>query len=108
MNFDLSLFEDFLATEQVKVQFRTEFFNVFNTPQFDLPNATISSGAAVGTITGVVGIPRQIQFGLKIVFRDCQESPRGRSAGFACPASFLKRSTLFLSPSPLPVTSSLT
>ena len=68
VNFDLLLFEDFLATERVKVQFRTEFFNVFNTPQFDLPNATIFSGAAVGTITGVVGIPRLIQFGLKIVF----------------------------------------
>lgn len=50
------------------MQFRTEFFNVFNTPQFDLPNATIFSGAAVGTITSIVGIPRQIQFGLKIVF----------------------------------------
>ena len=68
VNFDFSLFKDFPITEQVKVQFRTEFFNVFNTPQFDLPNATIFSGAAVGTITGIVGIPRQIQFGLKIVF----------------------------------------
>ena len=68
VNFDFSLFKDFPVTEQVKIQFRTEFFNVFNTPQFDLPNATIFSGAAVGTITGIVGIPRQIQFGLKIVF----------------------------------------
>jgi carboxypeptidase family protein len=68
VNFDFSLFKDFPITEQVKVQFRTEFFNVFNTPQFDLPNATIFSGAAVGTITSIVGIPRQIQFGLKIVF----------------------------------------
>ena len=68
VNFDFSLFKDFPVTEQVKVQFRTEFFNIFNTPQFDLPNATIFSGAAVGTITGIVGIPRQIQFGLKIVF----------------------------------------
>jgi hypothetical protein len=68
VNFDFSLFKDFPITEQVKIQFRTEFFNVFNTPQFDLPNATIFSGAAVGTITSIVGIPRQIQFGLKIVF----------------------------------------
>ena len=50
------------------MQFRTEFFNVFNTQQFDLPNATNFSGTAVGTITNIVGIPRQIQFGLKIVF----------------------------------------
>ena len=67
VNFDFSLFKDFPITEQVKVQFRTEFFNIFNTPQFDLPNATIGTGSA-GTITGIVGIPRQIQFGLKIVF----------------------------------------
>jgi len=67
VNFDFSLFKDFRVTEQVKVQFRTELFNIFNTPQFDLPNATIGTGSA-GTITGIVGIPRQIQFGLKIVF----------------------------------------
>ena len=48
-------------------QFRAEVFNVFNTAQFDLPNATIGTGAA-GTITGIVGTPRQIQFGLKAIF----------------------------------------
>jgi hypothetical protein len=67
VNFDFSLFKDFRITESVKIQFRTEFFNLFNTPQFDLPNATIGSGPA-GTITSIVGIPRQIQFGLKLVF----------------------------------------
>jgi len=67
VNFDFSLFKDFRITESLKIQFRTEFFNLFNTPQFDLPNATIGSGPA-GTITSIVGIPRQIQFGLKLVF----------------------------------------
>jgi hypothetical protein len=67
VNFDFSLFKDFRITEQVKIQFRAEFFNAFNIPQFDLPNATIGTGPA-GTITSTVGIPRQIQFGLKIVF----------------------------------------
>jgi hypothetical protein len=42
-------------------------FNLFNTPQFDLPNAAIGASNA-GTITGIVGTPRQIQFGLKLVF----------------------------------------
>ncbi len=32
-----------------------------------LPNAAIGVGNA-GTITGIVGAPRQIQFGLKLVF----------------------------------------
>jgi hypothetical protein len=67
VNFDFSVFKDIPVSEQLKVQFRTEFFNVFNTPQFDLPNATIGTGPA-GTITSIVGIPRQIQFGLKILF----------------------------------------
>lgn len=67
VNFDFSLFKEFGITEGLKLQFRTEFFNTFNTPQFDLPNAAIGAGNA-GTITGIVGTPRQIQFGLKLVF----------------------------------------
>ena len=67
VNFDFSLFKDFPITEGSRIQFRTEFFNLFNTPQFDLPNSTVGVGNA-GTITGIVGIPRQIQFGLKFVF----------------------------------------
>ncbi len=66
-NFDFSLFKEFRIVESVKLQFRTEFFNLFNTPQFDLPNAAIGAGNA-GTITGIVGTPRQIQFGLKLIF----------------------------------------
>ena len=64
VNFDFSLFKDFRITESLKIQFRTEFFNLFNTPQFDLPNATIGSGPA-GTITSIVGIPRQISVWVK-------------------------------------------
>jgi len=67
VNFDFSLFKQFRITEGMNLQFRTEFFNLFNTPQFDLPNAAIGASNA-GTITGIVGTPRQIQFGLKMVF----------------------------------------
>jgi hypothetical protein len=67
VNFDFSLFKEFHITEEVKLQFRTEFFNIFNTPQFDLPNAAIGAGNA-GTITAIVGTPRQLQFGFKVVF----------------------------------------
>ncbi len=67
VNMDFSLFKDFRLVEAVKLQFRTEFFNVFNHAQFDLPNAAVGAGNA-GTITGIVGTPRQIQFGLKLVF----------------------------------------
>ena len=67
VNFDFSLFKEFTIREGLKVQFRAECFNVFNHPQFDLPNAAIGAGNA-GTITSIVGTPRQIQFGAKIVF----------------------------------------
>jgi hypothetical protein len=67
VNMDFSLFKEFRLVEAVKLQFRTEFFNVFNHAQFDLPNAAVGAGNA-GTITGIVGTPRQIQFGLKLVF----------------------------------------
>ena len=66
-NVDFSVFKDFRITEDTRVQFRAEFFNLTNTPQFDLPNATIGSGPA-GTISSTIGIPRQIQFGLKVAF----------------------------------------
>src|SRR5262249_12534082 len=51
-NFDFSLFKEFSVIEKWKIQFRTEFFNLFNTPQFDLPNATIGVSNA-GTITSI-------------------------------------------------------
>ena len=67
VNFDFSLFKEFRVTEGKRLQFRAEIFNVFNTPQFDLPNAAIGAANA-GTITAIVGTPRQIQLGAKFVF----------------------------------------
>ena len=67
VNLDLSLFKAFPILERVQLQFRAEFFNLFNTPQFDLPFATIGSPGA-GTVTSLVGNPRQIQFGLRLAF----------------------------------------
>lgn len=52
----------------IKVQFRTEMFNVFNTPQFDIRNASTDvTSAQFGQITEGGG-ERNIQFGLRIVF----------------------------------------
>jgi hypothetical protein len=70
---DFSLFKEFPFGEARRVEFRSEFFNLFNTPQFNNPSGTLGS-AAFGTITAA-GSPisfqrtsRQIQFGLKIYF----------------------------------------
>jgi hypothetical protein len=66
-NLDASLFKNFRVHERFDVQFRGESFNVFNHPQFALPNATVGSGA-VGTITSIVGNPRQMQVALRLLF----------------------------------------
>lgn len=67
VNFDYSLFKNFQIREQFRLQFRTEIFNLFNTPQFDLPNGSIGNPNA-GIITGTVGTPRQFQFALRLSF----------------------------------------
>jgi hypothetical protein len=67
VNVDLSIFKEFAVSQAVRLQFRAECFNLLNTAQFDLPNATIGTAAA-GTITSIVGTPRQLQFGLKALF----------------------------------------
>jgi hypothetical protein len=66
-NWDFSIFKNFNFTERVKLQFRTELFNLFNTPQFGLPNAVIGTPAA-GTITSLAGNNRQVQLALRLSF----------------------------------------
>jgi hypothetical protein len=67
VNLDFSLFRDFTIRENVKLQFRCEEFNIFNTPQFGNPSGTI--GVASGpAITSTVGNPRQMQFALRLEF----------------------------------------
>lgn len=67
INWDFSTFKDFAFTERLRLQFRAEFFNLFNTPQFALPDATIGNPSA-GTITALSGNNRQVQFALRFVF----------------------------------------
>ncbi len=66
-NLDLSLFKNFVIREQTRFEFRAEAFNVLNHPQFGLPNANIGNGQA-GTITSIVGNPRQLQMGIRFQF----------------------------------------
>ncbi|MBV9625592.1 MAG: TonB-dependent receptor [Acidobacteria bacterium] len=76
---DLSIFKDFRFTEHSYLQFRTEFFNAFNHPNFANPSANISSPGSfgkvsntlapiLGTDSGGPGDPREIQFALKLFF----------------------------------------
>ena len=67
MVFDVSMLKNFDITERVRAQFRAEFFNLPNHTNLGGPGANISVASAVGRITSA-GDPRQIQFGLKVLF----------------------------------------
>jgi hypothetical protein len=64
---DLSVSKRFHLDEKRYVDFRTEFFNAFNHPDFKGPTQDITS-PSFGAIHVTVGIPRTIQFGLKFYF----------------------------------------
>ncbi|MEX2261184.1 MAG: TonB-dependent receptor [Bryobacteraceae bacterium] len=67
-NTDMGVLKDTPITERANLQFRAEFFNVFNNPNFRLPNSNASS-AQFGRITAVVDDnQRIIQLGLKLSF----------------------------------------
>lgn len=66
-NFDLSLVKDFVLKERLKLQFRSEFLNAFNTPRFGGPNTPVTS-SSFGVISSQANAPRQIQFGLKLLW----------------------------------------
>ncbi len=67
-NADMGLLKDTAITERMGLQFRAEFFNVFNNPNFRLPNANAAS-AQFGRVTAVVDDnQRIIQLGLKLSF----------------------------------------
>ena len=77
-NMDMSIFKDTRVgglSESGTIQFRTEFFNTFNTPQFASQTTTQFSttitqlGAPTfGHVTATTVSPRIIQFGLKYTF----------------------------------------
>jgi hypothetical protein len=79
-NVDASLFKNFTFTENWRLQFRVEAFNLFNTPEFGLPNqgvdqtgspATATSPfvpSLAGAITSTVHASRELQLALKLSF----------------------------------------
>jgi hypothetical protein len=69
---DLSLFKETVVSDKLTTQFLVEVFNAFNRVNFGPPNTTVfSSGVpsvTAGAITTLATNPRQIQFGLKLIF----------------------------------------
>ena len=85
MNLDFSLAKFFPVSESQVFEFRAEFFNLFNHPNFANPisnlNALVASGGKIDSINGQVLLagnfgriistsnnPRIIQFALKFTF----------------------------------------
>jgi Carboxypeptidase regulatory-like domain len=72
-NYDISFVKDTpigrrkSGGELVNVQFRSEFFNIFNIVNMGLPSNTIQ-GTGFGLINRTAGSSRQIQFSLKVVY----------------------------------------
>lgn len=63
---DLAVDKNFRIHEDIRVQFRSEFFNVLNNVNFGIPN-TISNNSSFGQIRTTYPA-RQIQFALKLLF----------------------------------------
>jgi len=65
-NFDFGLHKDFPFNERVRLQFRGEFFNIFNHPNFAPPDTSYGDDT-VGQILSTLGT-REIQLALKLIF----------------------------------------
>lgn len=74
LNFDFSVHKTFLISESKAIQFRAEFFNIFNRNNLGLPENQGFDGTDIepsaGTILpgNTVTEPRQVQFGLRFEF----------------------------------------
>jgi hypothetical protein len=67
-NMDFGFLKSTAITERVRIQFRAEFFNLFNNVNFRFPNSNASS-SQFGRVTSVTDdSQRIIQFGLKLLF----------------------------------------
>ena len=71
-DFDFSVIKDTAfgsrgKSELCVLQFRAEFFNIFNIVNFGLPNNVVS-GSGFGIINKTAGTSRQIQFSLKLIY----------------------------------------
>lgn len=83
VDLDFGILKDTTIRENIRLQFRAEFFNILNHTNYALPIATLFAGGGstpnglasytgrvgdAGQIINMAGTPRQIQFALKLIF----------------------------------------
>jgi hypothetical protein len=66
-NINASIFKTFRINERMNFQFRSEWFNATNTPQFSNPNTSYGSNS-FGLVTNTAGSARTINLDGKITF----------------------------------------
>lgn len=67
-NYDFSAFKNFgLGESKAHIQFRAEFFNIFNRAQFGPPNTTVGN-TSFGVVNAQINEPRLVQFALRLAF----------------------------------------
>jgi hypothetical protein len=71
---DFSLFKEFQTTENTHLEFRAEFFNITNTPQFSTPLGP-TGGSAVVSAPGALDF-KSVNFGKIAATRDTPNDPR--------------------------------
>jgi hypothetical protein len=68
INTDFSVIKHFPVKETLRLDFRAEFFNLFNHAQFGEPGSDLNSSTTFGIISSTVNNPRVIQFAIKAAF----------------------------------------
>jgi len=66
-NFDLTISKNTDISERFRLQFKSEFFNLFNRAQFGAPGVTLGT-STFGVVTSQSNNPRQVQFSLRLNF----------------------------------------
>jgi Carboxypeptidase regulatory-like domain/TonB dependent receptor-like, beta-barrel len=65
-NWDFSIFKNTYIKENLNLQFRAEFFNLFNHTQFGAPTTSVASPVNGQVLSAARA--REVQFGFKVVF----------------------------------------
>ena len=68
VNSDFSVIKEFPLPREMGLNFRAEFFNLGNHPQYGMPINDINEGSLFGKVDSTVNNPRLVQLALKLSF----------------------------------------